>query len=62
MTSKLSYLPVPVMSREPKLRPAITSSSCIAPPYAGMTQIRFLGRGLVATSQPPSRDSRSDEE
>src|SRR5918992_5204552 len=58
MVSNESYFPVPRMRRERKLRPAITSSSFTATPFAGMTQIRFFGRGLVAASQPPSRGSR----
>ncbi len=46
IVSKLSYFPVPVMSREPNSRPAIVNcASCMAP-SAGMTQIRFSGRGL----------------
>ena len=55
LASNDGYLPVPVISREPNSRPAITNGSCTChSPFAGMTQIRFCGRGLVAASQPPS--------
>ena len=54
ITSKEGYLPVPVISRERNSRPAMTSGSEIVAPFAGMTQIRFSGRGLVAASQSPS--------
>ncbi len=54
ITSKEGYLPVPVISRERNSRAAMTSGSEIVAPFAGMTQIRFSGRGLVAASQSPS--------
>ena len=46
-------LPVPVIRRERSSRPAMTSGSSMSPSFAGMTQIRFVGRGLVTASQPP---------
>ena len=57
IVSNESYFPVPVIRRERNSRPAIVRLSTSAP-FAGMTQIRFCGRGLVAASQPPFRDSR----
>ncbi len=45
IVSNESYFPVPVIRRERNSRPAMVRLSMSAP-FAGMTQIRFCGRGL----------------
>ena len=55
--SNESYFPVPVIRRERNSRPAIVKLSTSAP-FAGMTQIRFCGRGLRGRLSASVRDSR----
>src|SRR5918996_1624058 len=55
MTSGESYLPLPVSRRERNSRPAMTSGSWMTSPFAGMTQIRFYGRGLRGHLSAPDQ-------
>ncbi len=57
IVSNESYFPVPVISRDLNSRPAIVRLSMSAP-FAGMTQIRFCGRGLRGRLSASGRGSR----
>jgi hypothetical protein len=54
ITGNDGYFPVPVIRRDRKARPAIVNSSILAP-SAGMTQIRFRGRGLRGRLSAPGQ-------